>query len=188
MEKSTLGEIVKSFRECGIGFELDDFGSRYANMSIFSNIKFKTIKLDKSLINDLPGNEISRMLVKNIAEICETFGMKCIAEGVETGETEGSSSLCRLSVRAGVLLRKAHAGMKFEEEYLNTRTRKGGPFMADKNTVQEIQEEKEMDSHFIIGIGASAGGLEALVQQFFQHMPGNSGLRLCGDPASFPGL
>ena len=47
--------------------------------------------------------------------------------------------------------------------------------MADKNTVQEIQEEKEMDSHFIIGIGASAGGLEAL-QQFFQHMPGNSGL------------
>ena len=46
--------------------------------------------------------------------------------------------------------------------------------MADKNTVQEIQEEKEMDSHFIIGIGASAGGLEAL-QQFFQHMPETAG-------------
>ncbi|HIW82767.1 MAG TPA: hypothetical protein H9873_00355 [Candidatus Dorea gallistercoris] len=30
-------------------------------------------------------------------------------------------------------------------------------------------------SPFIIGIGASAGGLEAL-QQFLQHMPGNSGL------------
>ena len=28
---------------------------------------------------------------------------------------------------------------------------------------------------FVIGIGASAGGLEAL-QQFFRNMPGNSGL------------
>lgn len=39
--------------------------------------------------------------------------------------------------------------------------------MAEKNTFS--------NSPFIIGIGASAGGLEAL-QQFFQHMPGNSGL------------
>lgn len=38
--------------------------------------------------------------------------------------------------------------------------------------------EKDMNrghTPLIVGIGASAGGLEAL-QQFFQHMPGNSGL------------
>lgn len=35
--------------------------------------------------------------------------------------------------------------------------------------------EKSGELPYIIGIGASAGGLEAL-QQFFQHMPANSGL------------
>lgn len=37
-----------------------------------------------------------------------------------------------------------------------------------------VQKEKKRDQ-LIIGIGASAGGLEAL-QQFFRNMPGNSGL------------
>ena len=121
VEKSTLGEIVKSFRECGIGFELDDFGSRYANMSIFSNIKFKTIKLDKSLINDLPGNEISRMLVKNIAEICETFGMKCIAEGVETEKQKEALLNAGCQYGQGFYYARPMPAWKFEEEYLNTR-------------------------------------------------------------------
>ena len=53
-------------------------------MAVFSNIKFHTVKLDRSLINDLPGNEISRMLVKSIVEICRNSGITCIAEGVET--------------------------------------------------------------------------------------------------------
>lgn len=84
MEKATLACIVDNFRECGIGFELDDFGSGYANISVFSNIRFNAIKLDRTIINDLPGNEISNMLVENIVQICNDFGMECVAEGVET--------------------------------------------------------------------------------------------------------
>jgi EAL domain-containing protein (putative c-di-GMP-specific phosphodiesterase class I)/GGDEF domain-containing protein/PAS domain-containing protein len=86
IEKDSLARIVNDFRECGIGFELDDFGSGYANISVFSNIKFNAVKLDRSLINDLPGNEISRILVENITQICENFDMQCVAEGVETEE------------------------------------------------------------------------------------------------------
>ena len=84
VEVATLAEIIQRYREFGIQFELDDFGSRYASMAVFSNIKFHTVKLDRSLINDLPGNEISRMLVKSIVEICRNSGITCIAEGVET--------------------------------------------------------------------------------------------------------
>ena len=40
---------------------------------------------------------------------------------------------------------------------------------------EENKENRENKMPFVIGIGASAGGLEAL-QQFFQNMPGNSGL------------
>ena len=49
--------------------------------------------------------------------------------------------------------------------------------MTMENHTQIKSEERQIqtDSPLIIGIGASAGGLEAL-QQFFQHMPANSGL------------
>ena len=46
--------------------------------------------------------------------------------------------------------------------------------MTDSTTSPARSEEARSGSPLIIGIGASAGGLEAL-QQFFQHMPGNSG-------------
>lgn len=46
--------------------------------------------------------------------------------------------------------------------------------MADTNEMRE-KEKCSSDLPLVIGIGASAGGLEAL-QQFFQNMPGNSGL------------
>ncbi|HJA12696.1 MAG TPA: PAS domain-containing protein [Candidatus Mediterraneibacter merdipullorum] len=45
--------------------------------------------------------------------------------------------------------------------------------MTDERSRKEGQAERALP--LIAGIGASAGGLEAL-QQFFQHMPGNSGL------------
>ena len=47
--------------------------------------------------------------------------------------------------------------------------------MTDTNNSGEMCREERKDLPLIVGIGASAGGLEAL-QQFFQHMPGNSGL------------
>ena len=47
--------------------------------------------------------------------------------------------------------------------------------MTEETIVQAKPEENHPGSPLIIGIGASAGGLEAL-QQFFQHMPSNSGL------------
>lgn len=47
--------------------------------------------------------------------------------------------------------------------------------MTNEISRKEKMDDARQDSPIIVGIGASAGGLEVL-QQFFQHMPGNSGL------------
>ncbi len=47
--------------------------------------------------------------------------------------------------------------------------------MENHTPAKSEERQIQMDSPLIVGIGASAGGLEAL-QQFFQHMPANSGL------------
>lgn len=63
---------------------LDDFESHYSNASVLANVHFDIIKLDRSLIDDLPGNEVSRLLVRNIADICKSQNISCIAEGIES--------------------------------------------------------------------------------------------------------
>ena len=51
--------------------------------------------------------------------------------------------------------------------------------MEGKNPVQQLQEKSGKNEFLIVGIGASAGGIQAL-QEFFRH-----GLR--SDPAPFAG-
>ncbi len=118
MEKATLACIVDNFRECGIQFELDDFGSGYANISIFSNIRFHTIKLDRSLINDLPDNEISRMLVEKIVQVCHNFGMTCVAEGVETARQETVLLNSGCNFGQGYRYARPMSAAEFEIRYL----------------------------------------------------------------------
>lgn len=118
VEKSTLAQIVDEFRAYGIGCSLDDFGSHYANVSIFSNIRFNTIKLDRSLIRDITSNEISRMMVENIAGICKSFGMQCIAEGVETKNQEEVLLKTGCQYAQGYYYARPMPVWKFEEEYL----------------------------------------------------------------------
>ena len=118
MEKATLAEVVEDFRQCGICFDLDDFGSGYANMSILSNIKFDTVKLDRSLVNDLPENEISIMLVQNIIQICRNFGMECVAEGVETSQQAEALLKAGCVYGQGFYYARPLSAQEFENRYL----------------------------------------------------------------------
>lgn len=120
VEVATLTEIMQRFSEFGIEFELDDFGSKYASMSAFSNIKFRTVKLDRSLIYDLPGNQISKRLVESIVDICKNFGMICIAEGVETQQQEEALLKAGCIYGQGYYYSRPVPVSQFEEQYLKT--------------------------------------------------------------------
>ena len=79
-EKVTLNAIMEQLHEFGIRFGLDDFGSKYANVSAFTNVKFDTVKLDRSLVAGLSGNEVGRMMVKGHRPHLQKQGMTCVAE------------------------------------------------------------------------------------------------------------
>ena len=101
---------------------LDDFGSQYANMSLFTNVRFDTVKLDRSLIARLGDNPVNEALVRDIIAICRTYGMNCVAEGVETEEHAAllRSLGCRFA--QGYYYDKPLAAADFEEKYLWRRT------------------------------------------------------------------
>ena len=86
MYNEDFKKIIKQYHDCGLRLTLDDFGSQYANLPLFAGAKFDGIKLDKSLITEVTTNPISRTLIKDIVQICDSYGIDCIAEGVESEE------------------------------------------------------------------------------------------------------
>ncbi len=84
VESTTLERTMDHYRNFGLHFALDDFGSRYSNFSMFANVRFDTVKIDRSLTREISYNPVCRSLVGNIARICSKQGIQCVAEGVET--------------------------------------------------------------------------------------------------------
>ena len=83
VESKSLSDAMDRFHQLGLQFALDDFGSQYANLALFTNVKFDVIKMDRSLIADVVHNPITQTLVQDIVQICRTHHKACVAEGVE---------------------------------------------------------------------------------------------------------
>lgn len=81
-----LYQIVDIFRKYGIGLCLDDFGSGYANLDSVLKLPFSSVKMDRSLLNNLTNDPKSRLFYKNITTLLRNMGYTVIAEGVEHEE------------------------------------------------------------------------------------------------------
>lgn len=79
-----LLQSLDEFLKAGIQICLDDFGSGYANLDAVLKLPFSTIKLDRSLLNNIENDEQSRIFYKNIVKIFNDMGYSVVAEGVET--------------------------------------------------------------------------------------------------------
>lgn len=80
-----LQKIVSDLMKVGFLVSLDDFGAKYANLSILSSMDFHEVKFDKSLIDSLMKNEKSKIIIEHTIEMCNTFdNTSTLAEGIET--------------------------------------------------------------------------------------------------------
>ncbi len=114
-------EHTSELHELGFRLGLDDFGSQYANLSIFSNIKFDTIKLDRALVSQIVGNPINRTLIEDIVHICDSYGMCCIAEGVETVAQMNTLKEIGCRYAQGFYFDRPLPAKEFEHKYLRNQ-------------------------------------------------------------------
>ncbi len=80
--------ILGDLRNLGCRISIDDFGTGYSSMSYLKSLEIDTIKIDKSFILDLPGNQHDVEVSKAIIVLSQSLGYEVIAEGIENIEQE----------------------------------------------------------------------------------------------------
>jgi EAL domain-containing protein (putative c-di-GMP-specific phosphodiesterase class I) len=70
----------------GLRLALDDCGTGFSSMSYLHRMPLDTIKVDRSFVQGLPGDNDSLSIVRAIVSMARSLGLEVTAEGVETPE------------------------------------------------------------------------------------------------------
>ncbi len=78
--------FVADVQSHGAMVALDDFGSGYTSFRQLKSLSVDIVKIDGAFVRDLVDNADNRFFVKTLLEFTNGFGLKSVAEFVETGE------------------------------------------------------------------------------------------------------
>ena len=77
---STLNKL----KELGVTLAIDDFGSGTSSLVSLRRFALDRLKIDRSLIAELPADENAKALAGGIVGLAHALGLTVIAVGVET--------------------------------------------------------------------------------------------------------
>lgn len=79
-------EHLDAIRRLGVRISIDDFGTGYSSLSYLKRLPIDQLKVDRSFIRDLPGDEDDRVITELIVAMAKQLKLEVVAEGVETPE------------------------------------------------------------------------------------------------------
>jgi diguanylate cyclase (GGDEF)-like protein/PAS domain S-box-containing protein len=77
-------ETLNHLRGLGIRFSIDDFGTGYSSLSYLQRLPFDTLKIDRSFIDGLGGDDEDELMVRTIISLASALSLEVVAEGIET--------------------------------------------------------------------------------------------------------
>ncbi len=81
----TLRQQLQDIRKNGYQLWLDDFGSGYSAINMFSRFDFDLVKYDMDLLRNLDEhNGVNRIILKELVLVARKLGMHTLIEGLET--------------------------------------------------------------------------------------------------------
>jgi EAL domain-containing protein (putative c-di-GMP-specific phosphodiesterase class I) len=77
-------DVADALREFNCTLALDDFGAGYSSLARLRQLPFSELKVDRSYVTDCHLDRLNAGLCETIVELGQRFGLKTVAEGIET--------------------------------------------------------------------------------------------------------
>jgi diguanylate cyclase (GGDEF)-like protein/PAS domain S-box-containing protein len=78
--------LLGQLKDLGVRVVLDDFGTGYSSLNHLKRLPIDCVKVDRSLILDLPRGTDAATLTRAVVAMAHSLGLSVTAEGVETRE------------------------------------------------------------------------------------------------------
>ena len=83
-DERRTGQVIGALGRIGIRLAVDDFGIGESSLASLRRFPVQQIKLDRSLMADVPGDPGAEAIVRSSIDIAHAIGATVVAEGVET--------------------------------------------------------------------------------------------------------
>ncbi len=97
-ERAALA-FMNRLRDLGCEISIDDFGTGYSSLAYLKAYPFSELKIDRTFVQGLGEDESSIKLIRVLADLSKTMGLRCVAEGIETEQAH--NILYKLGVDLG---------------------------------------------------------------------------------------
>ena len=77
-------DVADALRAYNCSLALDDFGAGYSSLARLRQLPFSELKIDRSYVTNCHTDRINAGLCETIVELGKRFGLKTVAEGIET--------------------------------------------------------------------------------------------------------
>ena len=77
-------DVADALRRFNCSLALDDFGAGYSSLARLRQLPFSELKIDRSYVSNCHLDRVNAGLCETIVELAKRFGLKSVAEGIET--------------------------------------------------------------------------------------------------------
>jgi EAL domain-containing protein (putative c-di-GMP-specific phosphodiesterase class I) len=106
-------EVAAELRAHHCTLAIDDFGAGYSSLARLKQLPFSELKIDRSYVTDCNKDGHNAGLCETIVELAHRFGLKTVAEGIETHHESHKLQGVGCDVGQGYLFAKPMAKEQF---------------------------------------------------------------------------